>query len=440
MGVGTAWRWAWAFAAFAAAAAADDWPQWMGPNRDGVWPETGIVEKLPPQGPPVRWRKPLGGGYAGPAVAGGRVYVADYLTKDSILQENFQRGKLTGVERLQCLDAATGEPVWKKEYPRNYTVSYPSGPRCTPTVHGGKVYALGAEGDFFCLDAARGTVQWEKFFPRDYATKSPIWGYCSHPLVDGQKVICVVGAGATSVAAFDKDTGKQLWAAVPSKEPGYSPPTIIEAGGVRQLLIWTGEKLHGLDPETGKVHWEVPLAPRYGMSVMAPRKDGDLLFAGAVFGTCVALRLDRDKPAVAEAWRGKDKSGLYPMNITPFADAGVLYGCDQPGQFRAVEMATGKSLWESWLPVAGKPDSKPIYCGTAFTVRNGPRCFLFNENGELLIAEIDRRGYREISRAKILEATGQYQRRAVVWSHPAFANRTMYARNDEEIVAVSLAK
>ena len=191
--MGVAWRMAGMFAAFAAVAAADDWPQWMGPNRDGVWPETGIVEKLPPAGPPVRWRKPLGGGYAGPAVAGGRVYVADYLTKDSIAQENFAREKLSGVERLQCLDAATGAPLWKKEYPRNYTVSYPSGPRCTPTVHAGKVYALGAEGDFFCLDAARGTVLWEKFFPRDYATKSPIWGYCSHPLVDGQKVICVVG-------------------------------------------------------------------------------------------------------------------------------------------------------------------------------------------------------------------------------------------------------
>ncbi len=429
---------------FATAAAADDWPQWMGPGRDGVWAETGIVERFPPEGPRVLWRAEVGVGYAGPAVAGDRVFVADYVTKDKVQNRNdFDRGAVTGVERVLCFRADTGALLWKYEYPCRYTIAHPGGPRCTPAVQGGKVYALGAMGNLVCLDAVRGTVCWSKDLPREYGVKVPLYGFCGHPLIDGHKLFCTVGGDGTTALALDKDTGRELWRALSSKETGYAPPTLIEAGGVRQLLVWHGESLNSLDPETGKPYWSVPLPSWQGMAVMAPRKDGDFLFVGAVFGTAVGLKLAADRPAVSEAWRGPRNmkaAGLYPMNMTPFAESGVLYGVDHPGQFRAVRIATGERLWESWWPVTGKALSAAVYCGTAFVVKNGDRFFLFNEKGELIVARLSPQGYDEVSRWRVLEPTGAYGGREVVWSHPAFAHRCVYARNDKELVCASLAK
>ena len=126
----------------------------MGPGRDNVWREEGLLERFPAGGPKVLWRTPIAGGYAGPAVAGGRVFVTDYVTEADIRQSNFERKTSTGTERVLCLDEATGRILWKHEYPVTYTISYPSGPRCTPTVDGDRVYTLGAEGDLLCLAVA----------------------------------------------------------------------------------------------------------------------------------------------------------------------------------------------------------------------------------------------------------------------------------------------
>jgi outer membrane protein assembly factor BamB len=344
----------------------------------------------------------------------------------------------------------SGKPLWNHAYDCPYKISYAAGPRCTPTVaivpgaagRGDKVYALGAMGNLTCLDANNGRVIWSKDFVKDYGVKAPLWGFCGHPLVDGPRLICIVGGEGTTAVAFDKDTGKELWRSLSSEQPGYSAPTIIEAGGVRQLIIWHGESLNSLNPETGKVYWSVPLAAQMAMGIMTPRKDGDYLFAGAVYGTAVGLKLDRAKPAITEAWRGPKNMkgvGLYPMNMTPFAEGGVLYGVDQPGQFRAVKIATGERLWESWRPLTGEDESAPIFGGTAFVVKNGGRFFLFNEKGELLIARLSPKGYEEVSRAKLLEPTGPAFGRKVVWSHPAYAGKCVFARNDKEIVCASLA-
>ena len=145
---------------------AEDWPQWLGPNRDGVWNETGIIDNFPPNGPKVVWRAPIAGGYAGPAVANGKVYVSDYLTKADVTKETFERTDSKGQERVQCFSADKGELLWHHEYDCKYTISYPAGPRATPTVADGKVYTLGAEGNFLCLDAAKGAVLWSKDFKR----------------------------------------------------------------------------------------------------------------------------------------------------------------------------------------------------------------------------------------------------------------------------------
>lgn len=419
--------------------AASDWPQWMGPTRDGVWNETGIVDKFPASGLPVAWRTKIGGGYGGPAVVGDRVYVMDYQRKEGALQNDPGfRNELKGAERVLCLDAKNGEILWKHEYDRPYAISYANGPRCTPTVHEGKVYALGAEGNLFCLDAASGKPIWSKDFQLDYKAPSPIWGFTSHPLVDGNKLICLVGGKGSIVVAFDKDTGKELWKALDAPHAGYAPPTIITAGGKRQIVVWTPESLNGLNPETGEVYWTEELVPQYEMSVSAPVKHGDYIYASGIGDVGGVWKLDRDKPAVSEVWIGDNKSAVYTCNATPLIENGVVFGFDcRGGQLRGVDLTTGKRLWESWEPLTA---TRRVNHGTAFIVKNGDRYFLFGEQGDLIVAKLSREGYEELSRTHVLEPTSEAFGREVVWSHPAFANKSIYARNDEEIVCVSLAK
>ena len=195
-------------------AVADDWPQWLGPKRDGVWRETGLIESFPKGGPKVVWRTPIAGGYAGPAVAGGKVYVTDRVLAKGAKNPDDPfdlKNKIASTERVLCLDQKTGKELWKHEYDCPYQISYPAGPRCTPLVHGGKVYALGAMGNLTCLEADGGKVVWQKDFKKDYGAKPALWGYAAHPQLDGKKLITLVGGEGSHVVAFDKDTGKEIW-------------------------------------------------------------------------------------------------------------------------------------------------------------------------------------------------------------------------------------
>ena len=417
-------------------AVADDWPQWLGPRRDSVWRESGILETFPAGGPRVKWRVPIDGGYAGPAVAEGRVYVTDYVTDGDRLTNPNNRARLQGSERVLCFDAADGKLLWKHTYPCAYDLAYPAGPRCTPALAHGKVYTLGAEGHLFCLDAVRGTVLWRHDFKKEYKVETPRWGFAAHPLIDGPRLICLVGGPGSVAVAFDRDTGKEVWRALSAREIGYCPPTLIEAGGTRQLLIWHAEALNSLNPENGKVYWSVPLEPNYGMAIAAPRQLGASLFAGGVGNRSVLLKLAADRPAAEVVWRGKPLTSVYPVNSTPFLEAGTLYGVDTKGALRAVKLETGQRLWATLAPTTG---GDPGLAGTAFLVKQGSRFFLFSETGHLIIARLSPKGYDEIGRARILEPVGKAFDRRVVWSHPAFARRCVFARNDRELVCVSLA-
>src|SRR6478672_6350552 len=224
----------------AAVVVADDWPQWLGPTRDDAWKETGIIEKFPDGGPKILWRVPLAGGYSGPAVAAGKVYVTDFVrTSGDGKNDPNSRADLTGRERVLCLRATDGKELWKHDYNCTYKISYPSGPRTTPAIAGGKVYTLGAEGDLLCLDAETGKPQWSKNLKQEYHTESPNWGFCGHPLVAGDKLYCLVGGQGSVAVCFDRHSGREIWRALASpSDSGYCPPKIINAGGKKQLLIW----------------------------------------------------------------------------------------------------------------------------------------------------------------------------------------------------------
>jgi outer membrane protein assembly factor BamB len=424
-------------------AVADDWPQWLGPRRDAVWRETGILDKFPADGLPVRWRVPVGGGFSGPAVAGGRVYVMDrQLSPGTSNPANpFDRGKIPGTERVLCLGESDGKILWTHEYDCPYDLSYPAGPRTTPVVDGGKVYTLGATGKLFGLDAKSGQVVWSRDFKKDFGVETPVWGFASNPLVDGQKVICLAGGAGTTVVAFDKETGKELWRALTAKEPGYCPPMIYTFGGKRQLIIWDPESVSALDPDTGKVYWTYPITPvRSGMTIPTPRQSGDLLFLTSFYNGSLMLRIDSDQPALV--WQSKkitekDTDGLHSVMSTPCLEDGYIYGTCSYGQLRGLKADTGERIWETMA--ATTHDGKEVRWGNAFIVKNGNRFFLFNEKGDLIIARLTPKGYDEISRAHLLEPTNPDPGRPVVWSHPAFADRCIFARNDREIACASLA-
>ncbi len=422
---------------FVTAALADDWPQWMGPKRDSVWRESGIVDQFPKNGLKIKWRTPVSMGYSGPAVAGGRVFVTDYVLKEGKVTNNpGRRDKLEGLERLLCLDINSGELLWEHKTPRTYNFSYP-GTRCTPTVDGDKVYLLGAEGDLQCLRAENGELLWERSFTKEFGAKTPIWGFAAHPLVVGDLLICV-GGGKDSIAiAFNKHSGKAVWKGLSASEPGYCPPALIESGGKQQVLIWPPNKLNSLNPKTGELYWSVPLKPSYGMSIAAPRKLGNKVYTCGYTQTAVLLELAKGTANPEILWRGKAGRAVYCSNSTPFLEEGVIYGVDgSTGKLTAVDMNNGNRLWEEAKAV--NPAQRTRH-GTAFLVKHQDRFFIFNELGDLILAKLSPKKYQEISRFHVLEPTTRIFGRMVVWSHPAFAQKCMFARNDKEIVCVELA-
>ena len=416
---------------------ADDWPQWMGPQRDNVWRETGLLEEFPDDGPPVVWRVPVAGGYAGPAVADGRVFVTDYVTDENVKVDNFDRNEFTGTERVFCLDEATGEEIWRREYPVKYSISYPAGPRCTPVVDGNRVYTLGAEGNLICFDVNSGSVLWQKNLPEEYNTKTALWGYAGHPLMDGNKLICAAGGDGTHTVAFDKNTGEEIWHALTAPEQGYSPPTMIEAAGTRQLILVRPSGISAVNPDTGAEYWSVPYEATSGSVIMSPVKSGNYLYVGGFQNKSLLVELAGDRPAAEVVWRDKPQHGISPINVQPMVVDGTMYGFDANGRLYAIELPSGKRLWETTEPVS----QRPVGSATAFIVRQGDtdRYWLFTENGDLIIARLSPEGYEEIDRTHLIEPTNNAFGRDVVWCMPAFANKRMYVRNDAECIAVDLA-
>ena len=435
-----------ALAALATASlSAADWPEWRGAGRLGVWTETGIVDDLPDE-LLVRWRTPIRSGYSGPAVAGGRIFITDWL-------EDPDSRTLDGTERALALDEETGEVLWTHEWETGYrmlSVAYAIGPRATPTVDGDRVYIVGATGRLFCFNVETGEVVWQKDYVAEYDTSVPVWGVVSSPLVDGDRLITVVGGEPDAlVVAFNKHTGEEIWRAIETgTEMGYAQPIIYEAAGVRQLIIWHPQALASLDPETGELYWEQPWDVSMGLTVATPVRSGDYLLVSQLFNGSMMVRLSQDRPAATHLWQGQSRSELpgetdtiHAMVTTPVVVGDYVYGLDSYGELRALDARTGQRIWMS-------PDLAPqARWSTAFLVQHEDRWLVNNEEGYLILAQFTPEGYVELDRTRLIEPTsvsgtrtphGRIAARVVNWSHPAYANGHVVHRNDREIIRVSL--
>ena len=430
---------------------AEDWRQWLGNQRDGIWRESDLLTSFPKQGLEPVWQVPIGSGYTGPAVADGLVFIMDRIKHDPNLKDgrflhpdqppqntNFVRRLLSGSERVLCLDQKSGQILWSYEYPCDYrsVALYAIGPRATPTVDNHRVYTLGAEGDLFCFETQTGQVLWQLNLRDKYQVETPEWGFAAHPLVDGEHLICMAGGEKTTVVALNKLNGQEVWRSGSTKQPGYCAPIIYQLGGKRQLVVWDSHYLRGLNPESGQPYWKLELQPAFAMSIGIPKQIGNRLFVMAYSNLSALIEIAKDGNSAEIVWKGDTKRGVAGVFNSAVVQDGYIYACGQSGRYMCVELETGERKWETFEFSTG---SRPANWANVFTVPNGNRFWLFNDIGEAIIAKMSPKGFELISQTKLIEPTHQIGRRTVIWSHPALADQHIFVRNDREILCYDVS-
>ena len=407
---------------------AQDWPDWRGVNRDAVWNASGIVETFESDTIPVKWSVPINPGYSGPTVAKGKVYVTDRIEKP--VQQ----------ERVLCFDEQSGAQIWEFVYDCEYSgIGYPAGPRASVIIEDGKAYSLGSMGHFYCLNAESGKVLWEKDLNTEYEIVMPIWGIAATPLIVDEKIIVhVSGSNNASIVAFNKETGKEIWRNLDDRA-GYSAPILIEKDGKQVVVNWTEHSLSGLNPETGEVYWRFPWQTGSGMSIATPVLTDDHIFVSAFYSGSLLVKLGNDYTTAEKVWQRSGESerktdALHCVMNTPIVLGKYIYGVDSYGELRCLDFNTGDRIWEDQTAV------KRARWANIHFIQKEDKIWMFNEQGELLITELSPKGFKEIDRAFLIAPTKKQLGRGVCWSHPAFANKHVFIRNDKELVCADLSE
>ena len=391
-------------AAVLLAPAGAEWNQWRGSSRDGKSLESGLLDEWPAGGPSLLWQiDSLGAGYSSLAASDGRIYT---------------QGLKNGKQFLMALDAGTGETVWETPHGKPYSNGRGSGPRGTPTVDGGRVYALGGDGNLLCANAATGATIWEKNLLRAYGSRNIRWGISESPLVDGDHVIVNPGGPRASIVALEKTSGSEVWKSQ-SDEAGYSSAVVAVVDGVRHYVAFTGEAAVGILAKNGELLWRYQAVSNSTANVATPIVDGNFVFLSSAYGTgCALLRLEGRAGSVtaSEVYFNRDMKNHYGSSV--LID-GTLYG-HSSRILTAMNLETGAVMW------------KDRSVGKGQIIYADGKLYILGEDGVVGLVAPDPTGYREISRFEL------ERRDYPLWTLPVVSNGTLYLRDQDRLAAYDI--
>jgi outer membrane protein assembly factor BamB len=384
---------------------AADWPQWRGPQRNGISPETGLLKEWPKEGPKLLWQvHDIGDGYSTPSVVGERIYLLSNKGMDN--------------EFVQALDVKDGKQVWAAQIGKvgpNFGQPYPAA-RSTPTVEGDVLYALGSDGDLACLETAGGKIRWHKNLRKEFGGQPGMWAYSESPLIDGEKLVCTPGGSEATMVALNKTNGELIWK-MPfpgGSQAAYASPLVMEAGGVKQYIQFLQKGLVGVEAKSGKMLWQYEKTAKGSPAVIpTPVVHDHFVYSGAarVGGGLVELKAD-DK--------GFQTHQVYFAANLPTAIGGAvrigdyLYGTTSQALV-CVEFKTGNIKWSDRC------------VGPASLCYADGRLYVHGENGDLALVDASPDGYHLRGRFK---PPGQPTRgKSKAWAYPIIANGRLYIRD-----------
>ncbi len=384
---------------FSAVAAADDWPQWRGPERNGISQETGLLQEWPDGGPKQLWQSTdVGGGYSTPAVVGDRIYLL---------------GDDGETESVLALSTNDGKTLWSQTIGKvgpNEGPQYP-GSRSTPTLDGDRLFALASGGDLACLESATGKIVWSKNLRSDFDGKPGAWAYAESPLVDGDRVVVTPGGSKATLVALNKATGEPVWtcALEEGDEAAYASIVKAEIGGKTQYVQFVQKGVVGIDAESGALLW------RYGKTaegsvanIPTPIIHDSYVYSASGRGGGGLVKVDGGTEEVYASPR-------LPTAIggSVFVD-GHLYGTSRQG-LMCIDFATGEIVWQD----------RSI--GSASILLADDRLYLHGEDGQVALVEATPEAYREYGR--FTPENGPDRGRAKAWAYPVVANGRLYIRD-----------
>ncbi len=379
-----------------------DWPQWRGPKRNGVSAEKDYIAQWPKEGLRRVWPGKVGIGYSGVSVVGGRLYTM---------------GNVSDVDHVMCLDVNNGKLLWDYKYPclAADLNGYP-GPRCTPTVDGNLVFSVSRNGHLLCLSAITGALVWNKHLVNDFGGVVPQWGYAGSPLVEGDLLILETGAANRSVMAFDKKNGRVMWSNG-NFAAGYASPIAFDLARDRALAVFSAGGLTGRAVSNGRVLWHYNWHTSYDVNAATPIVFEDKIFVSSGYGSGCAL-LQVTANSVRAIWSNKNLRSNFVS--TSVLWQGHLYGFDEGGLLRCLDVITGAVKW-----------STPSF-GKGSLMLADARLLVYGERGRLSLVEAAPDGFRELAAAQVFGVNSS-------WVPPVLANGRIYCRSLSDLVCLDVS-